>query len=80
MGVALLVVAGGVTLQFYLADFLGQLMNYLGNSANRMYLPAGVLTMLLAVLLTRQSFAQDLPVAGESDQSSGERLDLEASQ
>ncbi len=43
VGVALLVVATGVTLQFYLADFLGQLMDYLGNSANRMYMPAALL-------------------------------------
>ncbi len=59
VGMALLVVATGVTLQFYLADFLGQLMNYLGNSANRMYMPAGVLAALLAVMLTRRSFPKD---------------------
>ncbi|OGO10808.1 MAG: hypothetical protein A2Y93_07810 [Chloroflexi bacterium RBG_13_68_17] len=66
---AFLVVAAGVTLQFYLADFLGQLMNYLGNSANRMYMPAGVLAALLAVMLTRRSFPNDSPAAEDSRRS-----------
>jgi hypothetical protein len=78
VGVALLVVAAGVTLQFYLADFLGQLMDYLGNSANRMYMPAAVLTTLLAVMLTRRSFAEDLSAAEESERGSGGRVDAGA--
>ena len=69
VGMAFLVVAAGVTLQFYLADFLGQLMNYLGNSANRMYMPAGVLAALLAVMLTRRSFPNDSPAAEDSRRS-----------
>ncbi len=80
VGVALLVVATGVTLQFYLADFLGQLMNYLGNSANRMYMPAGVLAALLAVMLTRRSFPMDSPAAEDNRQSLGERHAAGASQ
>ncbi len=71
VSMAFLVVAAGVTLQFYLADFLGQLMNYLGNSANRMYMPAGVLAALLAVMLTRRSLLENSPAAEDQE------LDLE---
>jgi len=79
VGMALLVVAAGVTLQFYLADFLGQLMNYLGNSANRMYMPTGVLATLLAVMLTRRSYPEDLTAAEDSRRSLEERLEAVAS-
>ncbi|MCX6072321.1 MAG: hypothetical protein NTU91_15940 [Chloroflexi bacterium] len=58
---AFLMVAAGVTVQFYLADFLGLLMNYLGNSANRMYMPAAVLAVLLAVLSSRSAVGEILP-------------------
>jgi hypothetical protein len=71
VGTALLAVAAGVTLQFYLADFLGELMNYLGNSANRMYMPAAVLAVLFAVLLTRRSFVENLPTAGDQEPGLG---------
>ncbi len=53
----------GVSVQFYLADFLGQLMNYLGNSANRMYMPGVVLVVLLTILLTRSPAGNGLPAA-----------------
>ena len=61
MGMAFLVVAAGVTLQFYLADILGQLTDYLGNSANRIYMPAGVLTAMLALLAARRPADDDAP-------------------
>jgi hypothetical protein len=60
VGTAFLVVAAGVTLQFYLADFLGQLMDYLGNSANRMYMPAVVLAVLLTILSTPSSTSRSV--------------------
>jgi hypothetical protein len=53
LAMALVVVIAGATLQFYIADHVGALMTYLGNSGNRMYLPAAVLAALLAVLLCR---------------------------
>lgn len=54
LGSALLVLAAGITLQFYLADYIGQLVNYLGNSANRMSMPVALVAVLLAVLLARE--------------------------
>jgi len=65
-GVVLVVLAAGVTLQFYLADFQGQLMNYLGNSANRMYMPVVVLAAVLGLLVARNASSGDPPSAASS--------------
>ena len=48
-------------------------MNYLGNSANRIYMPAGVLAALLAVILTRRSFVENLPAAEDRELGFGEQ-------
>lgn len=71
--VALLAVAAGVTLQFYIADFIGELMNYLGNSASRMYMPAGALAILLAILLSRRRFAEVQVLTGHQVETSQSR-------
>jgi hypothetical protein len=69
--VVLSVLAAGVTFQFYVADFTGELMNYLGNSANRMYMPAAVLAVLLAILLTREPAAIRMTIGPAADGSAG---------